>query len=102
MNQATLDTPENILRLEEAQNLRKKNIDFFKQYHPNIYERFHDYKLKNYQVSFNTDINQFDLLLEGKSIYRNRPVAEAKEEIADFEKNFVSSYQIYGETICII
>lgn len=88
MSQATLNNPKTLEHLEEAQLLRQKNIDFFKSHHPNIYERFHDYKLKNYQVSFNTDINQFDLLLNGKSIYNNRPVAEALEEVSDFEKNF--------------
>lgn len=77
-----------ISMINEAEARRSRNLKFFKEFHPPIYKKFSEFKLKNYRVSFNTKINQFDLLLNGKSIYGDAPVAYAKEEINDFYKKF--------------
>ena len=79
---------ENVLLIKSADTLRKKNIEFFKSFHEGIYERYNEYKLKDYNVSFNTKIKQFDILKNGKSIYNDAPLSYAREELHSFyEKN---------------
>ncbi|MEY8216363.1 MAG: hypothetical protein RPR97_17990, partial [Colwellia sp.] len=74
--------------LKKAQQQKIKNLAFFKTFHPGIYNRFAEYVLDQYKVSLNTEINQLDILLNGKSIYNNRPIAEAKESLYEFDSNF--------------
>lgn len=75
-------------RLKQAQAQKEANLEFFKEFHPSIYERFSSFKLDKYKVSLNTDIDQLDVLLNGTSIYNDRPIAEAKEIINDFERKY--------------
>ncbi len=72
-------------KLRVAQKLKEKNLHFFKDFHPSIYTQFGEFRLDQYKVSYNSDVNALDVLLNGRSIYNNRPVAEAKEMLADFE-----------------
>ena len=74
--------------LRDAQDLKIKNLEFFKVFHPAIYKVFNKYALKDYKVSLNTDIGQLDILHNGKSIYNQRPMAEANEMLSTFEENF--------------
>jgi len=78
----------NIDILKDTQKNKLKNLAFFKTFHPDIYNSFVDFKLDQYTVSLNTKIGQLDVLLNGKSIYNDRPIAEAKECILEFENKF--------------
>lgn len=75
-------------QLKMAQLRKVDNLNFFKKFHPGIYQTFKEYKLDRFRVSFNTDVNQLDILCEGKSIYNGRPIAESKETLSDFYKLF--------------
>ncbi len=75
-------------KLRAAQALKEKNLAFFKKFHPGIYNAFAEYVLKDVKVSLNTELDQLDVFYDGKSIYNNRPIAEAKEVIAEFESKF--------------
>jgi len=75
-------------KLKAAQQQKIKNLTFFKTFHPGIYNRFSEYVLDQYKVSLNTEIDQLDILINGKSIYNNRPIAEAKESLYEFDSNF--------------
>ena len=74
--------------LRKAQQRKLDNLEFFKEFHPAIYNRFAEFVLDDFKVSLNTDVNQLDVLYKGQSIYNNRPIAEAKEEILDFENKY--------------
>ncbi len=74
--------------LQNAQALKLKNLNFFKEFHPSIYNIFCEYVLKEHKVSLITELGQFDILHNGTSIYNNRPIAEAKETIATFKQKF--------------
>ena len=74
--------------LHSAQELKIKNLEFFKTFHPAIYKVYNEYVLKDYKVSLNTDIGQLDILHNGKSIYNQRPLAEANEMLSAFEQSF--------------
>jgi len=76
--------------LKNADTRRRENLEFFRDFHTKIYDRFKDYKLEKYHVSLNTNLGQLDIYHEGQSIYADRPIAFAKEELADF-------YSKYGE-----
>ncbi len=78
----------NIQILNNAQDLKLKNLNFFKEFHPKIYNAFADYVLGDYKVSLNTDVAQLDVLHKGKSIYNGRPIAEAKETVEEFRIRF--------------
>jgi len=77
-------------QLKTAQLRKVNNLNFFKEFHPGIYQKFKEYKLDHFRVSFNTDVNQLDILCEGKSIYNSRPIAESKETLSDFYQLFSS------------
>ncbi len=85
MNSTAQDiSPENLSLIQAADTLRKNNVEFFKKFHKGIYERYKDYRLKEYNVSFNTELKQFDVLKNGKSIYNDVPLSYAREELAKF------------------
>ena len=75
-------------RINELDNLRKSNLDFFKEFHPVIYDRFLNFKLDRYKLNLITENGQLDLLLDGKTIYNGRPLAEAREELSNFSGKF--------------
>jgi len=74
--------------LHDAQALKVKNLKFFEVFHPAIYKVYQAYVLKDYKVSLNTNIGQLDILKDGKSIYNERPKAEACEMLNEFYKAF--------------
>lgn len=73
--------------LHRAQALKESNLAFFKTFHPAIYNQYGEHVLSTYKVSLIPENGQLDILKDGRSIYRNRPVAEAREEMADFEQH---------------
>ncbi len=79
---------EHINRLQAAQSLKEKNLAFFKEFHPGIYKAFSEFTLDEFRVSLNTELDQLDVFYDGESIYNNRPIAEAKEVINEFESRF--------------
>ena len=79
---------ENLDILEGAQARKIKNLDFFKSFHPGIYNRFAEYKLDKYKVSLITNNGQLDILENGVSIYDNMPLSKAKEEVYQFQKKY--------------
>jgi len=89
MGQSVAELTENqIETIKEADLIRSRNIDFFKDFHKPIYEQFKDYKLQSLKINFNTRINQFDILKNGQSLYANAPLAHAREELSDFFGKF--------------
>ncbi len=80
--------------LNDAQKRREKNLQFFKSFHHQIYETFQDFKLKEYAVSLNTHNNQLDIVKNGQSIYNDRPISRAKEELSSFYEHFAKGKRI--------
>ncbi len=74
--------------LKSSDKRRKDNLNFFKDFQSKIYDRFKEYKLNKYRVSLNTKLGQLDIYHDGKSIYADRPVSFAKEELADFYSKY--------------
>lgn len=76
--------------LKLADERRRTNLEFFKNFHKKIYDRFKDYKLSNYKISLNTNNNQLDVVHNGLSIYDDNPKGYAQHELGQF-------YDRYGE-----
>ena len=86
---------EDISILKEAQKRKETNLDFFKSFHPAIYKKFYGYKLKEYNVSLISKNGQLDIMHKGASLYNSMPLAEALEEVADFESKFAPGMRLH-------
>jgi len=64
------------------------NLQALKQYFPNIYEKFNQYKLKNnYKLTCNENGEPNILLQEGKYFYGESPFQDCKQQITFFLEN---------------
>ncbi len=88
-------TENHIDLIKKADQRRSENLKFFKEFHEKIYDKFKDFRLKNYNVNFNTKLCQFDILQDGESIYQGAPVAFAKEELAQFYERYSENMRFH-------
>ncbi len=94
MSTSTAYAQEQFEILEAAQARKIRNLQFFKTFHPGIYQRFAEYKLSKYSVSLITDNGQLDILEDGVSIYDNMPISKAKEEVFQFTQAYAAGNRI--------
>ena len=77
---------------------REKNLEFFKEKFPGIYEHFWNYTMKKAKLNILTETNEVDILEEGLegtgSIYKGRAKAYACNEVDKFEQAYGPGSQI--------
>lgn len=74
--------------LELMQSRRQQNLAYFEQYHPKIYEAFHNYTLRNAKLNISPDGQDINLLVNGKALYEKDYRLTGKRECDIFLASF--------------
>lgn len=67
------------------QQLHSKNLNFFKETQPNIYETFKDYQFKNLSLNIDPDNDEVDIVYKGESMYQGKARNHAVFENSQFQ-----------------